>query len=179
VFPGKEDVVKTRRVILWIGFLFYVTGFCHGQILPDDFVLFGGVGAANQSGGARQNLHLGAGLNWMKPMGLLDDRLASGLFLELGYAGPFRKLGSGSAVFSANYTGGIMATEFLMPFATIGYSRIFKTGNALNYGGGLDYMLDEYHFIRFEARNYVRRSGAKEKDLAFRIGYIFYLGDYP
>jgi hypothetical protein len=62
---------------------------------------------------------------------------------------------------------------------TIGYSRIFGTGNALNYGGGIDYWLDEYHMIRFEIREYRRMSGTRKKDLAFRIGYVFYKGTYP
>jgi hypothetical protein len=58
--------------------------------------------------------------------------------------------------------------------ATVGYTRLFGTGNALNYGGGINlYIKDGTRALRFEVRDYLRFADFNEHSAAFRIGYLF------
>jgi len=161
-------------LLLAMGFL-YATGLCFSQ---DDFpspklVLLGGSGTTNQSGDAHRSLHFGIDLD--EPLSGYLGKIPGGYLLELAYAGPVKDFSSGSTIISTNYVGAFSVTRRLMPFFTVGYTRILGTGNALNYGGGIDLVIkNTTRAIRFEARNYARMSGAKEKDLAFRIGYVIY-----
>jgi hypothetical protein len=152
----------------------FIASFCHGQGIGT--VISGGSGITNQQGDAHNSLHLSAGLNLMAPME--DKNIPYGLLLELGYAGPPKNFSSGSTVFSSNYIGSFLTSWDLVPFLTVGYTRILGTGNALNFGGGIDYIFTKYNAsgIRFEVRDYMRISGSREKDLAFKIGFIHFLG---
>lgn len=66
----------------------------------------------------------------------------TGGFLELGLIGPVRK-SPADGLFSVNYESAFsfgarqLPERSILPFATIGYSRLFQAGNAINYGGGL------------------------------------------
>jgi hypothetical protein len=164
--------MKAIRVMLWVLFCMYPASFCHGQAAE----LMGGSGLTIQSGDTHRSLYLGAGFSAVTPMVLRRGayNIPYGYLIELGYAGPLKNFRSGSTFFSADYEGAFSFTEGLMPFITVGYTRILGTGNALNYGGGVDYIFPNWgRGIRAEVREYRRISGAREKDLVFRFGFIF------
>jgi hypothetical protein len=167
------------RIILLAFAMICAGGFSHGQ--EGGFLIFGGPGITNQPGDAGKSLHLGAGFSFMDPVALGSkyrfNNIPLGLILELNYAGPLKDLRSGSAVVSTNYAVGFLTETPFVPFFTVGYSRIFGTGNALNFGGGIDYAFkDSAHVFRFEVRDYKRFSGARENDVAFRVGYYISFG---
>jgi hypothetical protein len=170
----RRDSLKTIRIMIWIFFLMCAAAFCHGQGMG--LLLSGGSGVTNQPGDSHNSLHISAGFNVMMPME--GDNFPYGLLIELGYAGPAKKFSSGSAVLSANYTASFLTSSDLVPFLTAGYTRIAGTGNALNFGGGIDYLFTKVSArgIRFEVRDYMRISGARERDLAFKVGIISFLG---
>jgi hypothetical protein len=172
----KGDKMKKVRALLLVIVLMGAINFCHGQ--EGGIQVFGGTGVTNQPGDGRMSLHMGAGISFIDPV-KFGKSIPLGMMFELSFASPYKDFRSGSAVFSANYAGGFWVSKDYTPFFTVGYSRIFGTGNALNFGGGVDYMFANYaHVVRFEVRDYKRFSGAKENDVAFRVGYyIFFGGD--
>jgi len=106
--------------------------------------------------------------------GLAFEQLIS---LELGYLGPADDVSLFDGVF---FSSGISAPlawwrigekHFDLPL-TFGYTRLIGTGNAVNFGAGLDVFLDRDFGIRFEVRNYLKLSERNEHNLAFRIGLV-------
>jgi hypothetical protein len=47
----------------------------------------------------------------------------------------------------------------------------------LNYGGGLDFRLNDRHAIRFEVRDYYAPGRPEQHNVAFCIGWIAYVAD--
>jgi len=90
-----------------------------------------------------------------------------GLMFDLGLVGPVPK-NPVDGVFSINYlsTYNTRSGPYsedqrqIFPFASVGYSRLFATGNAVNYGGGLLWRYskhgtyDNVPGIRMEYRDY-------------------------
>jgi hypothetical protein len=147
--------------------------FCEGY-----FTVFGGGGATNPSGNVLHgSMQLGADIEMTDVVNFKEKSgIPFGFLLEGGYTGPVNDLVNGSALFSINYVAQFLAARHkpLTAFATAGYTRLFGTGNALNYGGGINvYIKDQERAIRFEVRDYFRISGAREHSVAFRIGYLF------
>jgi len=143
------------------------------------WVIFGGSGMttpAPQAGNADKSDP--------QPLVNFGGAFEAGISLELGYIGPAGKLDSGSAFFSTGTTFPAMrlgfiptmrerikGTRFEMPL-TLGYTRIIGTGNAVNFGAGLDVALSDYNGIRFEVRDYFKLSGRKEHNIVFRIAFL-------
>jgi hypothetical protein len=104
-----------------------------------------------------------------------------GFGLEGGYVGPWSRPRAGSAIFSANYIPSWRLDDDgrFLPFANLDYTRMFGTGNAVNFGGGLDLRLNDLHAIRFEARDYFAptASQSSQHNVAFRIGWVIYWAD--
>jgi hypothetical protein len=138
------------------------------------FVPFGGAGASLSHGHSRCAMQLGASFA-VAPTNSWQD-----LLLEGGYIGPWANLKTGSALFSANYLTRrkINSNEKFIPFFTAGYSRLFDTGNAINFGGGVDCQLNRTNALRIEARDYYAFTEPRRQDVARRIGYVIYL-DLP
>jgi hypothetical protein len=65
----------------------------------------------------------------------------------------------------------------LFPFATAGYTRLFGTGNAVNFGGGFDYRFNYAHAIRTEVRDYYSFASPTQHNVALRIGLVLYIPD--
>jgi sugar lactone lactonase YvrE len=149
---------------------------------PLGFTVFGGAGIANQSGNATHGgIHWGADFEVGNLHGLCIDcegersGIPIGFLFESGYAGPTNNLGNGSALISTNYLAEWLATEHkpLTAFTTVGYTRIFGTGNALNFGGGINfYNKGTSHAVRLEVRDYFRIA-TREHSVAFRVGIFF------
>jgi len=118
-----------------------------------------------------------------------------GFSFEGGYLGPWSKPHTGSAFLSTNYMAAWSFGENgkgrtangsqywadrgwkLLPFATAGYTRLFGTGNAVNFGGGIDYRLSETQAIRMEVRDYYSFSSPAQHNIGLRIGFVIYLSD--
>ena len=186
--------MKTIRGIIFFLVILCVAGICFGQEQEQDqrkieiydtmndppdhkhgkLIVFYGSGINNPvrstEGGSSTN----------SPRNLTNFGLALefGLSLELGYLKPADGSSSASgAFFSSGVTypmpRGIKIgwTRFeLSP--TLGYTRMFGTGNAVNFGAGLDAILSKYYGIRFEARDYFKLSGNKEHNVVFRIAFF-------
>jgi hypothetical protein len=137
------------------------------------FVLFGGAGVNLSKGHSQGAMQLGASIGQAPP------NKWAGFQLEGGYIGPWAKLKTGSALFSANYLARwkIGRSEKFLPFVTTGYSRLFDTGNAINYGGGVDYRLGPTDALRIEIRDYYAFAEPRRQNLAVRIGWVIYLPD--
>ncbi|MFZ0213863.1 MAG: hypothetical protein WBE20_00815 [Candidatus Acidiferrales bacterium] len=118
-----------------------------------------------------------------------------GISAEGGYRGPWANPRVGGAFFSVDY---MTAWNFgptgkgrtakgatywadrgwkFLPFASAGYTRLFGTGNAVNFGGGVDYRLSHADAIRFELRDYYSPSTPSQHNIGLRIGWVIYLPD--
>ena len=147
---------------------------CHAQDIDSPkFVAFAGAGAMATPAHSLGEMQVGAGFEGSAPNHWF------GLGIEGGYVGPFFRLKAGSGVLSLNYIPSWKVDENgqYLPFATVGYTRLFGTGNALNYGGGLDFRLNYRHAIRFEVRDYYAPGRPAQHNVAFRLGWIAYGAD--
>jgi hypothetical protein len=177
--------MRAVRILICFGVTMFVTGLCFGDDTGNSFfapefrfTLFGGAGSTNQSGNATHgSLHLGGSLEVITAVDFEHkNKEPFGLILEFGYEGPVNELGAGSALLSVNYAPELVLSnrKRLALFATAGYTRLFGTGNALNYGGGLNfYNKGGTRALRIEVRDYLRFAGIKEHSVALRIGYLF------
>jgi hypothetical protein len=95
-----------------------------------------------------------------------------GWSFEGGYAGSFANLHGGSALFSVNYLPSwhVQVVPKLYPFATVGYTQLFGTGSAINFGAGVDFRLNQKFGIRLEGRDYFSFS-PQQHNFAIRIGF--------
>jgi hypothetical protein len=175
---SEKSVRKSPPELLLVGMLALLGGSCFGQDYADPrFVLFGGAGVTTgpQVGG----LQYGASFEVAPPV--RHGQFPFGFLLEGGYIGPLNSLrspSSGAALFSANYLVAFhrkFKSIDALPFVTGGYTRLFGTGNAVNYGGGVDLVVKPNRAVRFEVKDYLRLSGPKEHDVALRIGWVIYL----
>jgi len=153
------------------------------------FTLFEGPGIVAAQGRSQGEIQAGASLDEAPP------NAWGGFSLEGGYLGSWSRPHTGSAFLSADY---MAAWSFgqkgsgrtangkpywadrgwkLLPFASAGYTRLFGTGNAVNFGGGIDYRLSHTHAIRFEVRDYYSFSTPAQHNVALRIGFVTYIAD--
>ena len=66
----------------------------------------------------------------------------------------------------------------LYPFATVGYTRMFVTGNALNFGFGVDIGRNAYQrAVRIELRDYFLFTGPEQHVVGLRIGFGRFIAD--
>jgi hypothetical protein len=131
-----------------------------------------GTGASHSSVATRPNVQCGAMFAFMP---FLDA--------ELGVMSPQanqQKNGSGYLSISAlaplasprraAHLGGL-------PLLVGGYTRIFETGNAVNYGVAFAHPVDERHSIQFEVRDYLAFSNPAQHDVVLRVMWITGLPD--
>src|SRR5262249_28401311 len=115
------------------------------------------------------------------PWSRMRSGFPTGFLLEGGYTGPWNRFGAGSAIFSANYMAAFDTTTDghpkCLPFVTTGYTRLFGTGNGVNFGGGVDFLHKGTVAFRVELRDYVRITGPTEHNLAIRIALLKYVRD--
>jgi hypothetical protein len=134
--------------------------------------LFGGVGSHLSAGNSAGEAQLGASFDETPPGANF------GILFEAGAAVPWSNLNSSSAILSVDYSAAwsLDKSQRFLPFATLGYSRLFGTGNAMNFGVGLDYRLSHIRAIRVEARDYWVPERSTH-DVALRVGWVLYLQD--
>jgi putative flippase GtrA len=98
---------------------------------------------------------------------------------ELGLVGPVPNgatvdgLGSVNAMFANR-----MPRRRLYPSVTIGYTRMFVTGNAVNFGMGMDFGNNEYkRLFRVELRDYYLFTGPRQHVFGLRFGLGRFISD--
>ena len=113
-------------------------------------------GEISAAGHSQRSYELGGGVERLLERGI-------GVAAELRGVVP----GSGPArnsvgILSANGSYHFLRDGKLDPFATVGYSLLFRdfTANMFNYGGGLNYWFQDNLGIRVEIRDHVRSGGA-------------------
>jgi hypothetical protein len=66
----------------------------------------------------------------------------------------------------------------LYPSFTLGYTRMFVNGNAVNFGVGVDFGHDEYkRLFRVELRDYYLFTGPRQHVFGLRIGLGKFISD--
>jgi len=65
----------------------------------------------------------------------------------------------------------------LYPFLTGGFTRMFVTGNAVDFGLGIDLGKDDEHLVRIEVRDYYLFTGPQQHVLSLRIGFGKFIAD--
>ena len=184
--PSPQSVL---RLISSIVVVLAVAAAAHAQdAASPKFTAFAGAGSTI-AGPARGEVQAGASFEESPP------GVWGGFSFEGGYLGPWSRPGAGSAIFSADYmaswsfgekgrrttpSGKVYWSDRgwkVLPFASAGYTRLFGTGNAVNFGGGIDYRLNHLHAIRFEVRDYYSPAARVQHNAAFRIGWVSYIWD--
>jgi hypothetical protein len=187
-----EKCRSLRAVRLVVSLLFAIAGAVGAQaqdVASPKFTLFAGPGIFAANGSSRGEIQAGASLDEAPPNSW------GGFSFEGGYLGPWSKPHTGSAFLSVDYMSawqfgqsgsGQMAngTRYwsdrgwkILPFTSTGYTRLFGTGNAVNFGGGIDYRVTQAYAIRAEIRDYYSFSTPTQQNLALRIGLVIYIPD--
>ncbi|MEJ2109545.1 MAG: hypothetical protein P8Z37_06460 [Acidobacteriota bacterium] len=133
---------------------------------------FGGPGVVNRSSITRSTVHFGVDVRIIRPY----YGYKVGMLYEIGYAGPINHFKDGAALFSGNYLGSAVigkSGRFLL-FGTVGYTVLFGTEDAINYGVGIDIAIAEKKAIRIEARDYLKYEEPFEHNVALRAAYVMF-----
>lgn len=122
------------------------------------------------SPGGAAAVHLGGGGEGLVYKGL-------GVGAEIGYILPWDER-AGLGLFSANgsyHLTGHGSPEKLVPFATAGYSLLFRGGSAnlFNFGGGFHYWFGKGTGLRVEFRDHVWPNHRTVHLWEFRVGVAF------
>jgi hypothetical protein len=181
-----------RLIGFFVAILFVAAGAIRAQAqdaASPKFTVFAGPGIVATHGSSRGEIQAGASFEEAPPNAWF------GFSFEGGYLGPWSKPHIGSAFLSADYMAAwsfgpkgnrrtANGTPFwsdlggrLLPFASAGYTRLFGTGNAINFGGGIDYRLSQTRAIRAEVRDYYSFSSPAQHNVGLRIGLVIYLPD--
>jgi hypothetical protein len=67
--------------------------------------------------------------------------------------------------------------KFGSPMLVGGYTRMFETGHALDYGIAVEHPVDDRHSIQFEARDYWTFANPKQHNIVFRVVWLLGLAD--
>jgi hypothetical protein len=102
--------------------------------------------------------------------------------LETGVMGPQANRSAGSAYLSTNLWLPLMPLQDLgnkreVPLLVGGYTRMFETGNALDYGLAFAHPSDKSHSLQFEARDYWAFSDPHQHNVVFRLVWLVGLSD--
>jgi hypothetical protein len=143
------------------------------DISSPKFGYFAGGGVSTATGDLKPGLQLGAQFE--------SNALpyVFGLSFEGGYVGPANG-SKGSGIFSLNYINYMPlkgSSNKVVPFVTGGYSLLAGTGNGVDFGGGVDFVVRRTHALRIEARDYYTITGQRQHNAALRVGYVIYLWD--
>jgi len=193
---GIEAVFRTAHrisqfAVFWIGLTAGVAG---AQQLPEapakpatppaiyygdyDWIYRAGVacggGASESSGATKPAVQCGAilGLSFLE--------------IEIGAMGPTANHNGVSGYLSTNAWVPLvrlrdvdkdMGNKHGVPVAIGGYTQRFGASNALNYGVGYVYPVDEGHAIQFEARDYWTYASPSEHNVVFRVSWLLCIPD--
>jgi hypothetical protein len=104
------------------------------------------------------------------------------LELEAGVIGPQAVQSSVSGYLSANLWVPLLAESKLMkvhetPLVVGGYTRMFETGHALDYGIGYARAVDSTHSLEFDIRDYWEFSNTHQHNVVFRAAWLVNVPD--
>lgn len=102
------------------------------------------------------------------------------LDLEVGVMGPQANRSPVSGYLSTNAVIPLMPPEKakqVLPLVVGGYTRMFETGNALDYGLAFAHPLDSSHSLQFEVRDYWANANPAQHNIVFRVVWLVGLPD--
>jgi hypothetical protein len=142
------------------------------------FSIFAGPGLLLSQGHSSGEFQVGASIDQTAPNAWI------GYSVEGGYLAPWARLKSGSGFFSFDYMPSWHfghatpdASWKFLPYVSAGYTRLFGTGNAMNFGVGADYRFRKTQAIRVDIRDYYSFASPRQHNVALRIGWVIYLWD--
>ena len=102
--------------------------------------------------------------------------------LEAGVMGPQVKQSKVSGYLSTNFLAPLIPRRYLgnrhgVPLVVGGYTRMFETGHALDYGVAFAKPIDRQRSIQFEARDYWTFSNPHQHNVVFRVVWVIGLPD--
>ncbi|HEX4008034.1 MAG TPA: hypothetical protein VHX60_17810 [Acidobacteriaceae bacterium] len=102
--------------------------------------------------------------------------------LEFGVMGPQARQSNVSGYLSTNFWVPLIAATRLgnargVPLIVGGYTRMFETGHALDYGLAFARPLDASHSLQFEVRDYWEISNAHQHNVVLRVVWLVGLPD--
>jgi hypothetical protein len=108
-----------------------------------------GTGASNSLLATKPTVQCGGSFSFFLPF----------LDLEVGVMGPQANQSAVSGYLRANSFFPLIPSKHLgnkygVPLVVGGYTRMFETGHALDYGLAFAHPIDEYHSVQFEVRDY-------------------------
>jgi hypothetical protein len=100
------------------------------------------------------------------------------LDLETGMMGPQANRSSVSGYVSTDLVLPLgHQTKRGLPLVVGGYTRMFETGNALDYGLALSRTIDPTHSIQFEVRDYWANANPNQHNIVLRVVWLIGLPD--
>ena len=100
------------------------------------------------------------------------------LDLEAGVMGPQANRSSVSSYLSTDLVLPLShQTKRGLPLFVSGYTRMFETGNALDYGLALSRTIDSKHSIQFEVRDYWANANPNQHNIVFRVVWLIGVPD--
>jgi hypothetical protein len=102
--------------------------------------------------------------------------------LETGVMGPQANQSAVSGYLSTSLWFPLISPKDLgnphgVPLAVGGYTRMFETGHALDYGLAYAHPVDSSHSIQFEVRDYWAFSNPSQHNVVFRVVWLVGLSD--
>jgi hypothetical protein len=103
--------------------------------------------------------------------------------IEVGVMGPQSSHSAVSGYLSTNLA--IPISPFLqdlgkargLPLVVGGYTRMFETGHAVDYGVAYAHPIDDTHSVQFEVRDYLAFSNPSQHNLVFRVVWLVGIPD--
>jgi hypothetical protein len=130
-----------------------------------------GAGASTSGGGTVPAVNCGAGMTiipWLIPWPL---------WVEVGVMGPQANRSAVSGYVSVDQDIPLAKTTRVQPVALVGYSRLFETGHALDYGLALALPRlgkpkDPSSSLRIELRDYCTFANPTQHNVMLRVGWM-------
>ena len=132
-----------------------------------------GIGASNSTSASRPSAGCGAGITFLPDL----------IFLEVGVMAPQANRSSFTGYLSVDGTVPLAKpSSKYLPSAIVGYSRLFETGHALDYGLALSLPRfsknqDESKSLRIELRDYWTFANPNQHNVMVRLGWMTGLPD--
>ena len=134
------------------------------------------IGTATHGGGM-----VGASLGGVVAHRTLRAFMFPGFDMELAAIHPLQPGQRTDGIFSFNLQPGfaLKADQHVVPYLTAGYSRIFVSGNSLNFGAGVNLLPrnGSGHFVRIEARDYYTFASERQHLVTLRFAFCFTIPD--
>ena len=130
-----------------------------------------GAGASNSPAATKPTVQCG-GIAGIMPF----------LDLEAGVMGPQANRSAVSGYLSTNSFFPLipfkdLGNKYGMPLMVGGYTRMFETGHALDYGVAFAHPIDDAHSIQFEVRDYWAFSNPSQHNIVFRVVWLLGIPD--